>query len=339
MTHARFALAGRPVFGLLLLLAVSSAFHSVEAEKYAGEFLRIGAGARALGMGGAVTAVVDDASAVYWNPAAMVELPSGQVVLMHAEQFGDLADYNFAAFVQPLSTSGTPGAIGLGLIHFGVSDILITKNGYIDKNGNHRYDHGIDEINPSEFYYDSDTELGLLFSYARPAGERLALGGSVKVIRQDLVNHGSFGLGIDLGALWRPHRSLRFGARLSDATTTQLFWDTGTRETVNPSLFLGGATVRHLGGLDMDLSLGADLALTFEGREEASSFSTGKVGGDLRVGLEAWFRGLFAARVGHQEDGVTAGAGFRIAGFGVDYAFVPHEDLDSSHRVSASYAF
>jgi hypothetical protein len=57
------------------------------------------------------------------------------------------------------------------------------------------------------------------------------------------------------------------------------------------------------------------------------------------AGLEAWYRKLFAARVGWQESGATAGAGFRIRGFGVDYAFVPHEVLGSSHRVSASYQF
>ena len=36
------------------------------ATKYAGEFLKIQVGARALGMGGAFTAVADDATAPYW---------------------------------------------------------------------------------------------------------------------------------------------------------------------------------------------------------------------------------------------------------------------------------
>jgi hypothetical protein len=327
--EARWAILS---FALFLGLALTPA----QGAKYAAEFLRIGAGARALGMGGAVTGQIDDASAVYWNPAAMIDVPRAEVVLMHSEQFSNLADYDFAAYVQKLP--GT-GSVGLGVVRFGVSDIQITKDAYEDTNGNHQYDWG-EPIDPSRFYYDSDTEYGLFFAFARPVSTRLALGGTLKFVRQDLPGHASFGVGTDLGALWSPHPALRVGARLSDATTTQLYWDTGRRETVTPSLYLGAAWRHHLPAQHLEFALAYDLALTFDGRKTASTFALGpSVGGDPRVGLEAGYRRLFAARVGWQESGMTAGAGFRVFGAGVDYAFVPHEDLGSSHRVSVSYAF
>jgi hypothetical protein len=326
--------ARQMALGVLFFLGL--AVVPAHGTKYAAEFLRIGAGARALGMGGAVTGQIDDATAVYWNPAAMVGVQRAELALMHSEQFSNLADYDFAGYVQKLSSTGS---VGFGLVRFGVSDIRITKDAYEDTNGNHQFDWG-EPIDAGKFYLDSDTEYGFYFAFARALDPRLALGGTLKLVRQDLPGHGSFGVGTDLGLLWTPLVSMRFGARLSDATTTQLYWDTGRRETVTPSLFLGAAWRHGLPAQHIDLALAADLALTFDGRQTASTFSIGSaIGGDPRIGFEAGYRRVFAARVGWQESGVTAGAGFRVRGFGVDYAFVPHEELGSSHRVSASYSF
>ena len=41
---------------------------------YSLQFLKIGVSARGIGMGGAFTAIADDASATYWNPAGMVDV-------------------------------------------------------------------------------------------------------------------------------------------------------------------------------------------------------------------------------------------------------------------------
>ncbi|MCK4414094.1 MAG: PorV/PorQ family protein [Candidatus Eisenbacteria sp.] len=343
----RGAAPGRSVGLLLAGLFLVGGLGSAQATKYAAEFLRIGAGARALGMGAAVTSHVDDASAIYWNPAGMVHVPHAEIMLMHAEQFAELADYDFAGYVLSLNETG---ALGIGLVRFAVSDIRITKDAYIDENGNHQYDWG-EPIRPELFCYDSDTEYAFLFSFARAVRPEFSYGISLKLIRQDLPGHSSFGVGVDLGVMWRPRPALRLGARLSDATATQLYWDTGTRETVTPSLFLGGSYTQLFPGMRTEVSLAVDLALTFDGRETASSLAFGTPSlaadlpaenffwGDLRTGIEAWYRGLFAARAGYQESGATAGAGFLLRGFGIDYAFVPHEALGNSHRLSASYSF
>ena len=92
----RFRTVGLCAMGLLVA-------GPVHATKLAGEFMALGGGARALGMGGAFAAVADDASAVYWNPAGIAGIEKRQALAMHAEQFGDLVNYNFGAYVQPTS--------------------------------------------------------------------------------------------------------------------------------------------------------------------------------------------------------------------------------------------
>src|SRR5436190_10778481 len=92
----------KPIRALLAMAGLAVAVVPAGATKYAGEFMKIPVGARAVGMGGAFTAVCDDATAPYWNPAGMVYLPYREVFLQHAEQFGDLVNHNFGSYVMPL---------------------------------------------------------------------------------------------------------------------------------------------------------------------------------------------------------------------------------------------
>lgn len=325
------------------------------ADKFAGEFLRLGVGARALGMGEAFVAVADDASAAYWNPAGLVFLPQKQVLFMHAEQFGDVINHDFISFAMPLEGQGV---LAVGIIRLGVDNIPVTaeirptqeedvgEDGVPgtgdDGEGNGKFDPGepfILRLHQDEILWKSDAEYAVFFSYAKRLSEKLSLGGNFKLITQRLLGlASSFGMGLDAGVLYEAVPSLTLGLKVTDLTTTRLFWDTGARETIRPSLIPGLQFTREIPALAGVITGALDVRLTFDGRD-GSQFEGDTVSADLRPGMEYWFRRTLAARVGASGDRVTAGFGLRYGGFGADYAFVGHEELDNSHRVSLSVDF
>ncbi|MBN1326787.1 MAG: UPF0164 family protein, partial [Candidatus Cloacimonetes bacterium] len=76
------------------------------------QFLKLGIDARAIGMGEAYTAVTDDISSVYWNPAGLALKPYTQVLLSHTEWVADIR-YEYAAMSVPFSfgTIALSGAV------------------------------------------------------------------------------------------------------------------------------------------------------------------------------------------------------------------------------------
>lgn len=314
------------------------------ATRYAGEFLRIGVGARALGMGSAFVGLADDGTASYWNPAGLATLPDREVTAMHAEQFGSIVQYDFLSYVMPFGSPGKPKqALSLSLVRLGVDDIPDTRGlQIIDQNGNGKFDYPEDllVVDESRFVFDSDNDVALLFSYARDVRGRLSVGGNFKYIRQWLGDSlRSNGFGLDLGALYVGRHGLSLGATLRDATTTRILWNTGTSEFIAPSLRLGAAQShgfrdrRHLVTAALDVQIG------FSDERLSSQAHLGGVTFEFHPGVEYWFERRLALRAGFEAQNFTAGAGLRYRKLGLDYAYLDHRDLDASHRVSGSYRF
>lgn len=292
--------------------------------KYAGEFLSIGVGARPMGMGGAYVAISDDATASYWNPAGLARLSRRQVLFMHAESFGGLVGHDYLGLALPLRPSHS--ALGIGLLRLGIDDIPYTE---WDPQ-THR---------PQVLREVNDAEYALFFSYARSGWPGLSLGGSAKVIRKSVGDAEALGLGLDVGVLWRLRPGWMLGAKLADVTSTPLVWDSGRREYILPMLKLGtvyGLAPRFLRG---ELLLALDTDVRFEGRYYAAWSSLKGVSLDPRGGLEYRYRHLVALRVGIQPGQFSAGAGIHLRFGSVDYAFLGHDELDNSHRLSALVEF
>ncbi|MBL7074974.1 PorV/PorQ family protein [candidate division KSB1 bacterium] len=300
------------------------------ASKYAGEFMDIGVGARALGMGGAYTALAADITAGYWNPAGLTQFSEPQLILMHSEQFAGLETYDYAALGKGLPNGATAS---LSLIRLGVDDIPIsTKLEDPD-------DPNISPTNrPILEGMTSDAEYALYFSYARSKGENLSLGGSAKLVHKRLAHHYGLGLGFDLGVMYFWHR-VQLGAALRNALTTLVAWDTGQKEWIRPELRLGICYFLSLKALSAKITPTVDLSLRMDNRRNLTANYWGHLSLGQTWGLEYEAYRRVALRVGMNEVGLSAGAGIRLGSYRVDYAFVGHNDLGNSHMVSLMYAW
>lgn len=339
--------SGRIVPAVIVALCIAALPHAALADKFAGEFMAIGGGARPLGMGGAFCAVADDASAVYWNPAGISGFEKRQVLFMHSERFGDLVNYNFAAFAMPTSSfvsKEREASFGLALIHLGVDDIPITKDlpfldidgdGIFEPEDGDRFDYTLSEI-PKE----SNNDFALFGSFAMKTGYG-RVGGNLKIIYTDAVaGYSSTGIGVDLGYLRRDVLpKLDVGIKLQDITGTYISWSTGTNEFIAPSVKLGLAYRLTSEKLNGSLLLTGDGAFYFEDRRDASQLWVNRYSADLFFGAEMRFQEKVMLRGGFDAGNPTAGAGFRFAFLGFDYAYLHHDDFEATHRVSALAEF
>jgi len=147
-------------------------------------------------------------------------------------------------------------------------------------------------------------------------------------------DNSAWGIGFDIGMLWNPVQSLLLGCNLQDATTTLLAWDTGKRELIAPTLKTGLAYPYQINFIKSRLLLAADTDIRFEGRSFASQAHAGALSFDFHAGAELLFRNTVAVRIGSDIGFLTAGAGIKLPRLDLDYAFLGHDDLGVTHRVS-----
>ncbi len=335
----------------LLFVLCSSAF----AAKYAGEFLNIGVGARAVGMGGAVTAYIDDGTSFYWNPAGTSYLAGPQATVMYADLWDGLANYSIAGLALPVS-----GAVfSVNWVRLGVPDIqqhrdydqlmqLPDSLRFVEIDGERIYYNSVQEYllatgaNPQGTFSDNESAIFLNFaklnkfsvdlgwSYFQLPLE-LPIGANLKIVNQSLGGKTGQGIGGDFGAqlrfktqdvFWEQWKcTIGYGFNWQDMTRTAVDWGEGNQDAV-PSTFRNGVFVtQKLPGKDNDITA----CLDYEHRWDPV----------YHWGLEYRMAKTLFLRGGFWGDEWTAGAGLSLWRANVDYAYLSKE-LGASHRVSLS---
>ncbi|TFV94788.1 PorV/PorQ family protein [Algoriphagus kandeliae] len=292
------------LFGCILFLFchLSEAAGQDLTPKYSNEFLNIGVGARALGMGGAQVSAVRDVTASFWNPAGLFGTNHKyEATLMHAEYFAGIAQFDYLAFTTPLKDQSQ---IAVSLIRFGVDDIPDTRFLY-DANG---------ALNYNNIQFFNAADYALLLTYARAISDKIKVGANAKVIHRNVGKFASaWGFGLDVGGMY-VHKKLTVGLMLRDITTTFNAWAHNAElvrdiysstnneiplNSVELTLPRAISSVSYIWsfGEKFALTSALDLEMTFDGNRN-TVISTSLLSIDPRLGLELGFKKSVFIRAG-----------------------------------------
>jgi len=309
----------------IIILIFSGVIGTVQADdvnaRYGNAFMNDGAGAKALAMGGALTSLSDDAWSIFWNPAGLLKNQIKNAGLMHNDRFGGVVDFDAVALSFPQDDGSV---LAVGLLRLGVNGIPFTRLEYPDRSiGNDNIVLVDKRVN--------DGEYALFFSRAF-ANRYGHWGITPKAIFKNIGSKNySFGLGFDAGFQARPFEYIPVdvGVSIRDVGGTLLIWNTGHKEIITSTITMGLSGLINISALEARITPTMDIVYRTEflGDSDAA---------ELRAGLEYLIRDMFALRIGSRDANLTFGGGMNFKPISIDYAYVGHDDLGDTHRVSIS---
>ena len=165
----------------------------------AAQFLKVGIGARALGMGGAYSAVSNDVTALYWNPAGLSSSKKNGIILDHQDWIMDVdLDFIGGSYKTPFGTLGA----AISAMHMGEMEVTTTRD-----------PEGTGEK------FSAGSMMGQL-TFSRSLTDRFSFGVTAKVIREIIYNSKAIGFALDLGTLYSTQISgLTMGMSISNYGT------------------------------------------------------------------------------------------------------------------------
>ncbi len=300
------------VFEITLIIALGLCPVGAAAQDGGGgtrSVFTLGAGSRAISMGGAFSAIANDASALYYNPAAMKINGAPTLMANHISLFSGFTDatYDYLGLVWPTLGAGSFGAA-----------LLTTGTGGIE--GYDEFSRPTGELS----YRESQGIVSYAFDMPWQFAGTWSVGTSIKILSQRVGDYSDTGTGLDLGLLYRMKYidGLVFGANLQDIVGAKTKLVSASDEVYRTMMF----------GLGYMRAFGESSKLTVAVQMDMPE----KADNDLRFGAEYTIRDMISIRMGYDSESFTAGIGFTWRGYALDYGYFSREEAGSSHPITLS---
>ncbi len=306
----------------------------------AAQFLKIGVGARAMGMGGTFTAVANDVSTIYWNPSGITNLNRTSIGFTHSQWFADIS-HDFAGIIIPLSSSDFLAVQAITL-NTGEQEVTTAAN----------------PEGTGVFYDVRDLSIGL--SYARQLTDRFSVGISAKYVMQTLYNEQASSLTLDIGSYLRTgFHGLIIGMAISNfggtmklegrdlITITDMNPDISgnynpdarltTQEYPLPLIFRVGLAMDIIGGLDpIFVSESNRFTLALEGTHLNDNNERVNIGAEYSWTETVFLRAGYKFNYDSENWAFGAGINIPIGGQNIvfDYAYIEFKDLGNVSQFS-----
>jgi hypothetical protein len=284
-------------------------------------FLRLGVGERAAGMGEAYTALAQDATALYWNPAGLASVQGTELHLMHHEWMLSLRQ-EFA---------GVAHATDLGTFAFGFTALNMSE---MERR---------EEVPTSEpLGHFSAFDLAFHLGYGRNVMDVLDVGLAVKYVYSRLDEESAKGVLVDLGLR---HESMIPGLTMAAAVLSlgPRFKYIDEEFDAPTTIKLGGAYTLPVSAGEGKINLAYDLLLLSDSDTQTDDILAQSKALNARhhFGAEFDYRGQAALRAGYKagydSQSLTFGAGISWQHFIFDYAFLlVDNDLGNAHRLGVT---
>jgi hypothetical protein len=308
----------------VLVVWAASAAHAADFSQAAAgtsgsQFLIFDTSARGIAMGGAMTAVTDDANSIYWNPAGLAQVPRASASFMFADYVAGIT-YNTLAYAQRIDETSV---IAGGVRYLNAGTIPQTDINGVSNGSFSPYDF-VAELGWGQSIYDmSDSQSDVL------------MGVSGKMIRSSLGDASATGFAGDIGFLahlYTTEHNYDVGLTVQNMGYGQKFDQ--VRDSM-PTRVQFGAAFKPIPALLLSANAVAPFGYNMYGA----------VGGEYNAEFDRNLVG--SARVGFSSENYsslgfasipTFGLGLKLNDFAFDYAFQPMGPLGiAAHRLSISW--